>query len=184
MAGALRVHTPQDGMVAACHPNNEGRTMHRPAMRAGWLALPLTLALVITTLFTTYEPVSADTNLVIGEDARVSYTNGDSIRVRSEPSYSGSVITSVPEGWLVAVLDGPIDDGDGSQWYQVTARGQTGYMVSDYLARPGSSTSSDDSSSGEVGVAAAAATTVALNLRSAASLSASVLLVMPRGASV
>jgi uncharacterized protein YraI len=158
--------------------------MHRPAMRAGWLALPLALAVVFTTLFTCYQPVSADTDLDVGGEARVSYTNGDSIRVRSEPSYSGSVVTSVPEGWLVAVLDGPIDDGEGSQWYQVTARGQTGYMVSDYLARPGSSASSDSSSSGEVTAAAAATTTVALNLRSAASLSAAILLVMPRGASV
>jgi mannosyl-glycoprotein endo-beta-N-acetylglucosaminidase len=157
--------------------------MHRPAMRAGWLAVPLALAIVFATLFTTWQPASADTDLNVGGEARVSYTNGDSIRVRDEPSYSGSVITSVPEGWLVAVLDGPIDDGEGSQWYQVTARGQTGYMVSDYLARPGSS-SGDSSSSGEVGIAAAATTTVALNLRSAASLSAAIILVMPRGASV
>jgi uncharacterized protein YgiM (DUF1202 family) len=157
--------------------------------RARWLTLLLAFAFALVVApFTwiTPEPVSADTDLVIGEDARVSYTDGDSIRVRDAPSYSGSVVTSVPEGWLVAVRDGPIDDGDGSQWYQVTARGQTGYMVADYLAYPGgsSSASTDSSTSAEVGIAAAATTTVALNLRSAASLSAAVLLVMPRGASV
>jgi len=158
--------------------------MHRPAMRAGWLAVTLAFAVVLSTFLTDYRSASADTDLVIGEDARVSYTGGDSIRVRSEPSYGGTVVTSVPEGWLVAVLDGPVDDGEGSSWYQVTARGMTGYMVSDYLARPGSSSSTTSSTEDSVSIAAAATTTSALNLRSSASLSASVLLVMPVGASV
>ncbi|CAN5805762.1 SH3 domain-containing protein [soil metagenome] len=160
--------------------------MATPRRRARWLTLLLAFAFALLVApITSINPGSAlaDTDLIVGEDARVSYTSGDSIRVRSEPSYSGSVVTSVPEGWLVAVLDGPIDDGDGSQWYQVTARGQNGYMVSDYLARPGSSSSSS-STSGEVTVAAAATTTTALNLRASASLSALILLVMPAGASV
>jgi len=156
--------------------------MHRPAMRAGRLAVPLAFVVVLSTFITDYGAASADTDLTVGGEARVSYTGGDSIRVRSEPSYSGTVVTSVPEGWLVAVLDGPIDDGEGSSWYQVTARGMNGYMVSDYLARPGSSSS--ESSGESVSIAAAMTTTTALNLRSSASLSASVLLVMPSGASV
>ncbi|CAN5691306.1 SH3 domain-containing protein [soil metagenome] len=121
----------------------------------------------------------ADTNLTVGGEARVSYTGGDAIRVRSTPSYAGSVVTSVPEGWLVTVLEGPVDDGAGSSWYKVTARAQTGYIVSDYLANPDSS-----GTGSQVSAAAAATTTTALNLRSAASLTASVLLVMPSGASV
>jgi uncharacterized protein YgiM (DUF1202 family) len=155
--------------------------MHRPAMRAGWLALHLALLVAFSTFFAHTKPAAADTDLDVGGEARVSYTGGDSIRVRSEPSYSSSVLTSVPEGWLVSVLGGPIDDGAGSQWYQVVARGMTGYMVSDYLARPGSASSS---TSGEVAAAATMYTTTSLNLRSSASLSASVLLVMPSGASV
>ncbi|MCC6945882.1 MAG: SH3 domain-containing protein [Thermomicrobiales bacterium] len=156
--------------------------MHRPAMRAGWLAFPLAFVLAFASLLIDSRPAFADTNLDVGGEARVSYTGGDSIRVRSTPSYSGSVVTSVPEGWLVAVLDGPISDGEGSSWYKVTARGLTGYIVSDYLARPSSSGSS---SSGEaVSAAATMYTTTSLNLRSSASLSGSVLLVMPSGASV
>ena len=47
------------------------------------------------------------------------------------------MLTSVPEGWLVNVLDGPFtDDTDGTVWYQVVANGQTGYMLSDYLRSP------------------------------------------------
>jgi uncharacterized protein YgiM (DUF1202 family) len=156
--------------------------MHRPAMRAGWLAFPLAFVLTFASLLIDSRPAFADTNLDVGGEARVSYTGGDSIRVRSTPSYSGSVVTSVPDGWLVAVLDGPISDGEGSSWYKVTARGLTGYIVSDYLARPSSSGSS---SSGEaVSAAATMYTTTSLNLRSSASLSGSVLVVMPSGASV
>ncbi len=156
--------------------------MHRPAMRAGWLALFLAFVVAFAPFLIETRTASADTNLDVGGEARVSYTGGDDIRVRSQPSYSASTITSVPEGWLVAVLDGPISDGEGSQWYKVTARGQTGYIVSDYLARPGTSNSS--SSSNAVAAAATMYTTTSLNLRSSASTSGSVLLVMPSGASV
>jgi uncharacterized protein YgiM (DUF1202 family) len=124
-----------------------------------------------------HRPASADTDLVIGGEARVSYTGGDDIRVRSQPSTSGSVLTSVPEGWLVSVLDGPIADGSGNQWYQVVARGMTGYMMSDYLARP------EGTSAGTV-ISSAWVIDGSLNLRASASTSASVLLVMPDGAKV
>ncbi len=156
--------------------------MHLPAMRAGWLAIPLALVIACASMFVQIQPASADTDLDIGGEARVSYTGGDSIRVRSTPSYDGSVVTSVPEGWLVAILDGPISDGEGSQWYKVTARGQTGYMVSDYLARPGSSGSSTSGS--QTSAAATMYTTTSLRLRASASTSGAILLVMPAGASV
>ncbi|MEZ4500815.1 MAG: SH3 domain-containing protein [Thermomicrobiales bacterium] len=151
-------------------------------MRAGWLAIPLALVIGCASMFVQIQPASADTDLDIGGEARVSYTGGDSIRVRSTPSYDGSVVTSVPEGWLVAILDGPISDGEGSQWYKVTARGQTGYMVSDYLARPGSSGSSTSGS--QTSAAATMYTTTSLRLRASASTSGAILLVMPAGASV
>ena len=122
----------------------------------------------------------ADTDLVIGGEARVSFTDGDNIRLRAQPSTSGTVLTSVPEGWLVAVLDGPFSDGAGSSWYQVIARGQTGYMVSDYLANPGSS--------GNSGSATVIDTAVVfdgrLNMRSGPGTSNSVLLVLPDAAEV
>ena len=114
--------------------------LRTPRRRARWLA-PLSVvvcALAFSPLsIITPEVANADTDLTIGGEARVSYANGDAVRLRDEPSYSGSVLTTVPEGWLVAVHDGPIDDGDGSSWYQVTARGMNGYIVSDFLADAG-----------------------------------------------
>ncbi|MGD9858143.1 MAG: SH3 domain-containing protein, partial [Planctomycetaceae bacterium] len=156
-----------------------------PRRRARWLA---PLILVITTLVIAPSgllmpvPARADTDLTIGGEARVSYANGDDVRVRDQPSYDGSILTTVPEGWLVAIHDGPIDDGAGSFWYEVTARGTRGYIVSDFLADAGSS--ADTSSGDEVTAAAVATVSVNLRLRSAASLAASILLVIPRGATV
>ncbi len=157
--------------------------MTKPRRRARWQAAIALLALVLCIAPMgpmPILPVSADTDLTIGGEARVSYANGDQVRLRDEPSYDGNVLTSVPEGWLVAVHYGPIDDGAGSSWYEVTARGIRGYMVSDFLADAGSASSGD----GEVTAAAEMRTTTNLRLRSAASLTASILLVMPSGATV
>ena len=81
--------------------------------------------------------VSADTDLAIGGTGVVAYANGDNVRVRTTPGYDGGVVTEVPEGATVDVLDGTFTAGDGTLWYQVAANGETGYMVSDYLANSG-----------------------------------------------
>jgi len=89
----------------------------------------------------------------------------------------------VPEGWLVAVHDGPIDDGAGSSWYEVTARGIRGYMVSDFLADAGSASDSGPTD-GEVTAAAVMTTTANLRLRSGPGTTFSTLLVIPSGGTV
>ncbi len=157
--------------------------MFHPALRAGWLAHFLVLILLGTIVLSFPSSISADTDLDVGGEARVSYTGGDSIRVRSQPSYSSSVVASVPEGWLVSVLDGPVSDGAGSQWYKVVARGQTGYMVSDYLARPSGSSGSPATTSGEV-ISNAWVVDGSLNLRAGASTGTAIVLVLPNGAQV
>ena len=79
----------------------------------------------------------ADTDLTIGGEAVVAYAQGDNVRVRTGASYADDVVTSVPEGTTLSVLDGPFADGDGNYWYQVSVDGVSGYMVSDYLANSG-----------------------------------------------
>lgn len=156
--------------------------MTKPRWQARWFAPIFFIAVMLGVApsgVVTPPSVAADTNLTLGGEACVSYANGDDVRLRDEPSYSGDVLTTVPEGWLVAVHDGPIDDGAGSLWYEVTARGLRGYMISDFLADAGSGTDQ-----GQVTAAAAMTTTANLRLRSGASLTSSVLLVMPRGATV
>ncbi len=149
--------------------------MLRSPLRASrWLATLLVFCLIAGTLV--FEPQArAATDLTLGADAEVADAQGDNVNLRDAPSYTGSVLTSVPEGWLVNVLDGPFtDDLDGTIWYQVVARGQTGYMLSDYLRSP----------DGAVSPAAAATTTANVNLRSGAGTNFAVLLVIPNGATV
>ncbi len=147
------------------------RALHWPNR---WLVGVLILGLISGSILV-QPKTRAATDLPLGADAQVAEAQGDPVNLRDRPSYTGNVLTSVPEGWLVNVLDGPFtDDLDGTVWYQVVANGQTGYMLSDYLWSPD-----------EAVVAAAAATTTAsLNLRSGPGTSYGVLLVIPNGATV
>jgi cell wall-associated NlpC family hydrolase/SH3-like domain-containing protein len=98
----------------------------------GWFALGVVAILVAALL----NPLSAfaDTDLVIGGQARISYANGDDVRLREEPGFSGTLIRYLPEGTVLDVVDGPFEDDDGNLWYQLTFEGDTGFIVSDYLA--------------------------------------------------
>jgi uncharacterized protein YraI len=147
--------------------------LRAPLRPSRWLLTVLILSLISATL--ALQPhARAATDLTLGADAEVADAQGDNVNLRDQPSYAGSVLTSVPEGWLVNVVDGPFtDDTDGTVWYQVVARGQTGYMLSDYLRTPG-----------DVSAAAAMTTTTNLNLRSGPGTSYSVILVIPNGATV
>jgi uncharacterized protein YgiM (DUF1202 family) len=93
--------------------------------------------LILAVLLGTFlSPLSAlaDTDLEIGGTAVVAYADGDDVRLRVDPGYDADVIRFVPEGATVDVLDWPVEDGDGNFWYLVGYRGDTGYMVSDFLA--------------------------------------------------
>jgi len=85
---------------------------------------------------------SADTNLVIGGQAVIAYANGDQVRLRQDIGYESSVVAMYDEGTWVTVLDGPFTDSEGSYWYQVavgdvSAGGQSGYIVAEFLALDG-----------------------------------------------
>jgi uncharacterized protein YraI len=148
--------------------------LRSPLRATRWLVALLVLSLITSAL--AFQPQArAATDLILGADAEVADAQGDNVNLRDAPSYTGNVLTSVPEGWLVNVLDGPFtDDLDGSVWYQVVARGQTGYMLADYLRNP----------EGDVFPAAAATTTANVNLRSGPGTNFAVLLVIPNGATV
>ena len=55
-------------------------------------------------------------------------TTGSSLRLRSEPSTSASMVTMLDKGVSVAILD---DSADG--WYKIGYNGSTGYVSADYL---------------------------------------------------
>lgn len=157
----------------------------QPRRSRGWFAVGA-VALLIATFF---NPLSAfaDTDLVIGGQARISYANGDDVRLRDEPSYSGALIRFLPEGTVLDVVDGPITDGDGNIWYQLTFDGDTGFIVSDYLALDnGAAPRTTNASPGTViGSALIAGTNNdGVRCRTTPSMGGAVLTVVPEGAIV
>jgi uncharacterized protein YgiM (DUF1202 family) len=149
----------------------------------GWFALGV-VAILVATLF---NPLSAfaDTDLVIGGQARISYANGDDVRLREEPSLSGTLIRYLPEGTVLDVVDGPFEDGEGNLWYQLTFEGDTGFIVSDYLALDnGAAPVSNNAGPGEViGSALVAGTNNdGVRCRTEPSTGGAVVTVVPEGA--
>ncbi len=150
---------------------------------------PLVVGLVFGLTLLAPMAARADTNLDVGGTGRIAYANGDDVRLRVAPGYDEDVITLFPEGSTVDVLDGPFQVEDGTFWYQVAVGGQTGFMVSDYLARadapvdPG--TSPDDGfGDGDAPAQGTAVTTSELNLRDGPGYAQAILTVMPFGAGV
>lgn len=54
--------------------------------------------------------------LTVGESARVTYTNGVALNLRNAPG--GSLVTQLPEGTVVSVINGPQCQG-GYNWWQI-----------------------------------------------------------------
>jgi uncharacterized protein YraI len=112
----------------------------------------------------------------VGAGAQSSATTTDSLNLRTGPGTNTSIVTVMPYGATVSV-NGAAEAG----FYPVSYNGYSGYASGDYLSIGGG---------GSSGVATDGATGTAnvvdgrLNLRSGASLSHGVILVMPDGAAV
>lgn len=83
----------------------------------------------------TSAPAAAPARKLTGS-ARVAYTDGDPLRVRESPATgpAGKIVTLVDPGTTVAVEAGPVTDTAGVVWYQITAKGLTGWAMAQYLA--------------------------------------------------
>ncbi len=67
--------------------------------------------------------------------ARVSNTDGDYLRIRSDPSRKGSVLTTISPDTTLGVKKGPVVDSEKITWYQVTNGGVTGWAMAQYMAQ-------------------------------------------------
>ncbi len=149
--------------------------MALPYRRRGFAGMLALLLMLVAPVVPDFE-VRAATDLVIGADAEVADAQGDNVNLRERPSLTGDVLTSVAEGDLVNVVDGPFtDDTEGTVWYLVIGNGQTGYVLADYLRTP-----LDE----RVSASAVMTTTARVNLRSGPGTGSAVLLVIPSGATV
>jgi cell wall-associated NlpC family hydrolase len=80
-------------------------------------------------------PVDASAaGLTAGVRAQVVGTDGSGLNLRYEAGYGSGVMTVVPEGDVVTILDGPATDDSGSDWYQVDYSSMTGWVSGAYLA--------------------------------------------------
>jgi uncharacterized protein YraI len=137
-----------------------------PAFRGTLRPFLLTTTLAVSIAISHPNPALADTDLALGSSAVVAYADGDDVRLRSDYSFDADVVTMIPEGTTVDALEGPFEAPDGSLWYQVSANGSIGYVVSDYLAA---------SSAIHTATSGAAVTNDSVNLRSGPGLGESVL---------
>lgn len=80
--------------------------------------------------------------LVAGDSAAVSGSGGG-LNLRYEPSSNAGVLAVIPEGGVVAVLDGPVWDGASVGWYQVDFAGTIGWAHGGYLIWTGETTATE-----------------------------------------
>ena len=69
-----------------------------------------------------------------GQAAIVTGT-GDCLNMRSEPSINGAVITCLPDGSSLSIVEGPEKEGSRI-WWRVEAAGSTGWVAEEYLSQP------------------------------------------------
>jgi uncharacterized protein YgiM (DUF1202 family) len=81
----------------------------------------------------------ASTDVATGTDAVVADAQGDNVRIRADASYNAEIVTKVPEGTALTVIEGPLADDGGTLWYRVSSGDATGYMDGTYVdTDPGS----------------------------------------------
>lgn len=124
-----------------CSPGCEQRNLHVIKKFKRPLKVLLVAGSVLVLGTTMTAPALADWSLSPGDVGQIAYTGGDGINLRTGPSASNGVLTTLPEGYTVWVIDGPLWLDDGSYWYQVeadTTEGWfTGWVIGDYLSWPG-----------------------------------------------
>jgi len=100
------------------------------------LRLYLSAVLLVGMLLQTAPPSLAD-DIPVGSNAVVYNTNGGGVRLREAPNTQASIVTTIPEGAQVVVVEGPLTDPAGQEWYKVSYNGLSGWVVGNYLGVPG-----------------------------------------------
>ncbi len=103
---------------------------------------PLLVGMMLLTVLAPAGARAASTDLTLGGTATVSGAEGGFALLRSEPGWDSMVLTSVPEGTVVEVLNGPFTADDASLWYGVIALDQQGVLPATLLI-PGAGTTED-----------------------------------------
>lgn len=89
---------------------------------------------IVTPTEPVVELVSTSGAVTIGGFAMVVGTGGEGVNVRDAPAIDSAVVTSLFEGAVIEVVDGPATDDVGDAWYQVNVAGTLGWVYGGYLA--------------------------------------------------
>ncbi|HJW83889.1 MAG TPA: SH3 domain-containing protein [Anaerolineae bacterium] len=83
-------------------------------------------------------PSSTPSILMIGGHAQVSGTQGDALRLRSDPGLQTTTLKTIPEGARLLILDGP-RDADNIAWWRLRdpSDGAEGWAAQSYLVPSG-----------------------------------------------
>ncbi|MDQ3549511.1 MAG: SH3 domain-containing protein, partial [Chloroflexota bacterium] len=95
----------------------------------------LILALTLVMVAAIAVPVAVSLAVNLGR-ATVVNTAGDGLNLRASPSLSGAVLTGMPEGADVEVLETGYT-GDGLDWARIRYNGIEGYSAVTYLGNAG-----------------------------------------------
>ena len=121
-------------------------------------------------------PVSTiDVSTAVGS-AEVRGTNGDGLKCHTEADATSPIITVLPEGTSVIVMDAP-----GGSWLNIVCANQLGYADVQYLYAGGAAASDFDASDTGSQVRVQNTGGGGLNCRASASLSGSVITLVPEG---
>jgi len=67
--------------------------------------------------------------------ARVANSDGDPVRMRASAARDGAILAKFGPNSTLAVQEGPVTDSEGIAWYRLSAEGQSGWMMAEFLAQ-------------------------------------------------
>lgn len=103
-----------------------------PSGRRGWQSRWLVALLAVLWLATGAPGSLRAQELAVGDQAVVTGTDGEGLRLRQGPGLNAALVGLLAEGTRVRVLDGP-RAADGEQWYQIHAGDWQGWAAARYL---------------------------------------------------
>ncbi|UZW65048.1 SH3 domain-containing protein [Priestia flexa] len=170
-SASIVTNLPRNAKVTVIKENGDWSQIKTSDGKTGWVANQY---LKVGSGSTTPSSESGGTS--VSKQATV---NASSLNVRSAASTSASIVTNLPRNAKVTVIK---ENGD---WSQIkTSDGKTGWVANQYL-KVGSGSTTPSSESGGTSVSKQATVNASsLNVRSAASTSASIVTNLPRNAKV
>lgn len=126
----------------------------------------------------------AGTDPLTGTDAVVANADGANVRIRSDASLDATLVTKVPEGTVLTIIEGPISSDDGTSWFRVDADGMIGYISADYVDTDAPAEQPEEIPGVPDGETGLAVTTERANLRTGPSLAYTAIDAVPAGATI